>query len=74
MKKVTHKGWTKRVSKQVAQIDIETNTVLFIYPSIYAAVKALGKNKHFSGIISNVCNKKRGCKSALGFNWAFVKK
>jgi sulfur transfer complex TusBCD TusB component (DsrH family) len=74
MKKQPHKKWTTKVSKKVAQLDKETDKVLFIYDSIYAAIKALGKGKEFSGAISNVCNKKLSAKSAFGFKWAFIKK
>jgi hypothetical protein len=66
-----HKAWAKQVSKKVAQIDIETKKVLAIYPSIYAATLAIGKDKNFAGMISNACHGK--AKKALGYIWKFVK-
>ena len=53
-------------SKPVAQIDIKTNQILNIYPSVSAAQRAIGGNNH----INAVCMGKRN--SAAGFKWKYV--
>lgn len=53
-------------NKYVAQIDLKTNEIISIFPSIKAAEKELGISKH----ISAVCRGKR--KSAGGYGWKYI--
>lgn len=54
--------------RKVAQIDVETNSIIAIHDSAAAAARSIGKNDGTH--ISACCNKKR--KSAYGFLWEFV--
>lgn len=57
----------EKITKTVLQIDLQTDNIIAIYPSIKAAYNAL--NKEHSGHIASVCNGKR--KSAYGYKWKY---
>ena len=57
------------ISKKVAQLDLNTEEILNIFPSCSEALRFLGKSTH-SPHISDVCKGKR--KSAYGYKWKFI--
>ena len=65
-----HLEWAKISSKKVAQIDVNTDKVIAIHNSLYAASKAIGVGKNYCGNISKVCQGKAN--KACGFKWKFI--
>lgn len=66
-----HQRQLNRLCKPVAQIDIQTNKIIAIFPSCISACNAVtGDNNSRGGHISAVCKGKR--KTAYGFKWQYV--
>lgn len=59
----------KTTARPVAQIDLETDQIIAIYPSICSAAKAVGGS---SGAIANIINKTKQTKTHKGFGWILV--
>ena len=58
-----------KINKTVLQIDVVTNQIVQVYPSIQKAYESLGKTH--SGHIAAVCTVKR--KTAYGYKWKYSK-
>jgi hypothetical protein len=63
------KGLNNRLSKQVAQIDVNTNEVIKKWDCIKDVWKTLGYNH---GNIAKVCSDKYIDKTAYGFKWKYI--
>lgn len=59
----------KHVSKQVVQINVDTEEIIAVYDSISAAYRALGKRTQGGGI-SKVCKGKASI--AYGYKWKYL--
>lgn len=59
----------KKLGRPVAQLDIETENIIQIFPSISEAQRAFAPKPH-GGNINAVCRGNR--KTAYGFKWKFI--
>ncbi len=58
------------MSKQVAQLDMETGEIIHVYESARQAMIAMGKNPRTSTNLTKVCRKGYG--SCGGYGWKFI--
>lgn len=64
------KSGNKYNGKAVAQIDLKTNSIVKVFPSVSLAAKSLNNNHGTSGSISKCC---RGLRKTLyGYKWQFI--